>query len=359
MQSFVEGPVEDTSSSDVDAFQITQEVPYTFNHHFPLKFPAFDRNAAFSSWPDCVKLSESFHFRPPEKSLPGYLDPDPALSQKLALVYKRWSCASENFLLLKCETEGTDRKKFLGRGSETSFRLKPVVQRISPGEEHFADQECRFWSWLLSRLRFLALLVERDKGIKQHAGIITYIRNTRCPRLRSMILKTDLEARKRGLCEVLHQLQLVTQGTLNAAKVISDVASFLKEAQYAVVSKSCAGFRQWCHNSLAKGAAGAHAFLRKDDEPPQIHVTFNDKRGDGSDPCTAPSLRSDTWRRHWTKHESYKRADQLATAFEQAREKAVNFQNVNGLSSFFTVEQVTGALRAMKSERARGLLATG
>ena len=175
-----------------------------------------------------------------------------------------------------------------------------------------------------------------------------------CLRLRRMILKTHLEARKRGLCEVLHQLQLVTQGTLNPARVISDVAGFLKEAQYAVVSKSCACFRQWCHNSLAKGAAGAHAFLRKDDEPPQIHVTFNDKRGDGSDPCIALSLRSDTWRRHWTKHESYRRADQLATAFEQAREKAVNFQNVNGLSSF-TVEQVTGALRAMKSERARGL----
>ena len=109
-------------------------------------------------------MSKSSHFRPPDKSLPGYLDPDPGLSQKLALDYKRWSCASENFLLSKCETEVTDRRKFLGRGSETSFRLKPVVQRIYPGEEHFADQECRFWSRLLSRLKFLALLVERDKG---------------------------------------------------------------------------------------------------------------------------------------------------------------------------------------------------
>ena len=66
----------------------------------------------------------------------------------------------------KCETEATGRKKFLGRGSETSFRLKTVVQRISPGEEHFVDQECRFWSRLLSRIKFLALLVERNRGSK-------------------------------------------------------------------------------------------------------------------------------------------------------------------------------------------------
>ena len=76
------------------------------------------------------------------------------------------------------------------------FASKPVVQRIPRGDEHSVDQDCRFWSRLLSRLKFLALLVERNRGIRQGAGIIAYIRNTMCPRLRSMILKTDLGARK-------------------------------------------------------------------------------------------------------------------------------------------------------------------
>ena len=136
--------------------------------------------------------------------------------------------------------------------------------------------------------------------------------------------------------------------------VIGDVAIFQKEARCAVLSKSSAEFKQWCHKSLAKGAAGAHAFSRKADEPSQIHVTFNDKRRDGSDPCTALSLRSDAWRKHWTKHGNDRRADQLATAFKQARDEAVKFQSVNGCS-FFTAGQVTEALRAVKSERACGL----
>ena len=46
-----------------------------------------------------------------------------------------------------------------------------------------------------------------------------------------MILKADLEARTRGLQEILHRLQLVTQGTLNPATVIGDVATFQKDAQ--------------------------------------------------------------------------------------------------------------------------------
>ena len=123
-----------------------------------MKFPAFDRNVALASWPDCVKMSKSF-------LLSGHLTNCSLATLTLILAcprsshldYKRWSCASENFLLSKCETEVIDRKKFLGRGSETSFRLKPVVQRVSPGDEHFADQECHFWSRLLSRLKFLAL----------------------------------------------------------------------------------------------------------------------------------------------------------------------------------------------------------
>ena len=169
-----------------------------------------------------------------------------------------------------------------------------------------------------------------------------------------MILKTDLEARKRGLCELLHRLQLVTHGTLNPSVVIGDVAVFQKEAQYAVLSTSSAEFKRWCHKSFTKGAAGAHAFLRKADEPPQIHVTFNDNRGDGSDPCTALFLRSDAWRKHWKKHDSGRRADQITTVLKQARDEAVNFQDVNGHSSF-TAGQVVDALRAMKSERACGL----
>ena len=94
--------------------------------------------------------------------------------------------------------------------------------------------------------------------------------------------------------------------------------------------------------------------MRKADEPPQIHITFNDKRGDGSDPCTALSLRSDVWRKHWTKHDSDRRADQLAAVFKQTRDEAVDFQEANGYSSF-TAKQVTDALRGMKSERACGL----
>ena len=131
------------------------------------------------------------------------------------LKYKRWSSASEEFLLSKCDAEMLNQKSCLGRGSETKFRLKPVVQRISPAEEHFVDQECRFWSCLLSLLRFLALLVERNRGIQQRAGIIKRIRTKFFPNLWSMILKTELEARKRGLYELLHRIQLVVSGFLS------------------------------------------------------------------------------------------------------------------------------------------------
>ena len=60
-----------------------------------MKFPAIDRNAGFSPVSDCVKLSESLHFRPPYRSHPGYLS--------------------------KCETEASDRGRLLGRGFETFF----------------------------------------------------------------------------------------------------------------------------------------------------------------------------------------------------------------------------------------------
>ena len=320
----------------------------------PMKFPSVDRNAGSVSWSDFIHQSRSLHFQPPSRTLPTFLDPDPSLSQKLALKYKRWSSASVKFLLSKCEAEKLNQKNFLGRGSEINFRLKPVVQRIPPVEEHFTDQECRFWSRLLSRLKFLAVLVEHNRGIQQRTGIIKYIRNTSCPQLRSMIMKSDMEARKRGLSEILHRIEQVTCGVLNPSAVIGDVASFHKEARFAVLSKLNDEFKQWCLNSLTKGAAGAHAFLRKADEPPQIHITFNDKRGNGSDPCTALSFRSDVWRKHWTKHDSDRRADQLAAIFKQTRDEAVVFQEASGYSSF-TAKQVTDALRSMKTERACGL----
>ena len=47
------------------------------------------------------------------------------------------------------------------------------------------------------------------------------------------------------------------------------------------------------------------------------------------------------------RHGNDSRTDQLATAFKQARNEAVNFQNVTGHSTF-TARQVAGALRAIK-----------
>ena len=87
LQSFVEGPWK-----TLQALLLT--LPRSPRRFFtrslttsPMKCPPTDRNSVFSSWSECVNLSESFHFRPPERSLPGYLDPDPVLSQKLALEY--------------------------------------------------------------------------------------------------------------------------------------------------------------------------------------------------------------------------------------------------------------------------------
>ena len=61
----------------------------------PTKFPRLDRNAGSVPWSDFIHQSKSLHFQPPCVSLPSHLDPDPRLSQKLALRYKRWSSASE------------------------------------------------------------------------------------------------------------------------------------------------------------------------------------------------------------------------------------------------------------------------
>ena len=51
------------------------------------------------------------------------------------------------------------------------------------------------------------------------------------------------------------------QGTLDPARVTSDLVVFQKEAQYAVVSKSSADFKQWCHSSLAQGRSWCSCFL--------------------------------------------------------------------------------------------------
>ena len=58
--------------------------------------------------------------------------------------FKKLSCCRN----AKPKHQHQSGEDFLG-GSETTFRLKPVVQRIPPGEEHFVDQECRFWSRVL------------------------------------------------------------------------------------------------------------------------------------------------------------------------------------------------------------------
>ena len=64
-----------------------------------------------------------------------------------------------------------------------------------------------------------------------------------------MFLKKDLDARKLGLCELHHRLQLVTQGTLNPAMITGDAVAFQKRstvcsAWEGQVSKQCS--REGC-----------------------------------------------------------------------------------------------------------------
>ena len=59
-----------------------------------------------------------------------------------------------------------------------------------------------------------------------------------------MILKTDLDARKRGLSELHHRLQLATEGTLNPAMVIGNVVALEKEARYALHGKASVEVKQ-------------------------------------------------------------------------------------------------------------------
>ena len=54
------------------------------------------------------------------------------------------------------------RRKYLGRASEAGSELEPMVERIPPTEEHFEEQECRFWFSLSPRLNFLSTLSKRE-----------------------------------------------------------------------------------------------------------------------------------------------------------------------------------------------------
>ena len=59
----------------------------------PTKFLPIDRNAGFSSWSERVKLTESFHFRQPDRSLPGYLVPEAGTGvQTMVLCVRGISC---------------------------------------------------------------------------------------------------------------------------------------------------------------------------------------------------------------------------------------------------------------------------
>ena len=72
------------------------------------------------------------------------------------------------------------------------------------------------------------------------------------------------------------------KGVLDPALVVGDVEPVQKEARFARLGKGNVDFKAWCRESLSRGAAGSHAFLRRVDELPQIQVTLNDKKGDGS-----------------------------------------------------------------------------
>ena len=109
------------------------------------------------------------------------------MTQHVALEYRRPSCASENFLLSTCEIESRERRKYHGRASEAVFQFKPTAQRILPAEEHFVEQECRFWSRLSSRLRFLSVLIKRGKGFRQRAEITSNLGSAPCHHLNTMI----------------------------------------------------------------------------------------------------------------------------------------------------------------------------
>ena len=69
------------------------------------------------------------------------------------------------------------------------------------------------------------MLSKREKGLRQRAEIIGNLRSVLCQQLETMILQTELNARRGGLRELHHRLELITQGVLYPAIVISDVVN--------------------------------------------------------------------------------------------------------------------------------------
>ena len=180
-------------------------------------------------------LSNSCTFRHPHKRLPDFLDPDPDFTQQLALECKRWSCASETFLLSTCEIEPRKRRKYLGRASEAAFQLKPMVERIPPAEEH--GRVCGTGMSVLVPFVFPSEhpvnTEQAREGDSQRAEIIRNLSQF-CDHSWT-ILKNG--ARRRGLRERHHRLQLFTQGVSDPAIVVGDVKPFQKEARLARLGK--------------------------------------------------------------------------------------------------------------------------
>ena len=165
LQSFAEGPWK-THQALLSTLPSAPESYLTRSlSTAPMKIPPIARNNVSPvTWSECVKLSDSHSFRQPDRRLPGFLDLHPNLTQQLALEYRRWSCASEAFVLSTCEIEPRERRKYLGRASEDEFQLKPTVHRIPSAEEHVVERECRFWSRLSSRLSSRRPLFNVEKG---------------------------------------------------------------------------------------------------------------------------------------------------------------------------------------------------
>ena len=117
-----------------------------------------------TAWSECVELSHWCTFRHPDRRLPGFLDPDPGLTQQFALKHKRWSRASETFLISVCDIEPKEQRKYVGRASETSFQFKHMVERILQWWNILRNRSADFGPCLSSRLNSLSMLIRRGNG---------------------------------------------------------------------------------------------------------------------------------------------------------------------------------------------------
>ena len=121
-----------------------------------MKIPPIARNSVFTTtWSECVNLIRSCNFQP-DKRHPGFFDPDPDLTQQLALVYKRWSCASEIVPVCACQIEPRKRRKHLDSAFEACFSTQ------ANGRAHPSSKGAlwRTGMWVLVPFVFpLALLV--------------------------------------------------------------------------------------------------------------------------------------------------------------------------------------------------------